>query len=1129
MKYFRYCTVFCIVLVIFAVLPNISSGRQFVAYSLKEAKARLKVEGHATAELKELGGITRLAGLVYDENGKDIIIVGERGEDAKRITLDDFVVALKAILAHNEYPYVSIDRTEDTDKTDKLKVNFKGGIENTQFGQDMLAADIAMKKLSLGLLPSEPWGVKSYFEMSLDKLRKSPKEVEDRICSRFWYYPKSISLVIRDGTGIIREALLGVETRVDQVIINGKPVSTLKEVRDEIGDLFTSSVMSNLKELKVAYPEIERLWTLLNLTALAKGIQELKQKKNVEYWLQEYKGTRTDTPKYYDMIRKKEQVMGSDNRLRELLISGGIELNPFVLRIKAGEIKAFRDAVLESKPNGNALIWSVPLDGWRLPSSTEDIDADEKPESKNPKQNGFTLERQIYRAGSQDFPPILPKSTSSQSMTMLPKVRIYSELVPQKFSYNVGGVMLHGVAKISGSSEAKIDLTSGNFSLIVDGQNARLSPEVYRKFITALWSVYYSQEDPGISIDPISCFHFDPNDPERDEKLKKCLERFEKKEEKHLVRYIGKVINTDLGRVMREADYLMKKWSVGTEKPGISGFKNPDEYRGRKTAYVGGSSRFWFVPEDMKFKQGGDMLLFEDGRMTVKTEFMFRNERGIQADPYNEKFAHFFTENYRQIATKYTVYQELFDYAKMVSLAKYLKEQGIPLFWFLMSNKDLVITEDSPGTVDALAKGSDYYKNLYIMGGVNLGFKGNYVYDQRAVRAIDEAVSELPTNVSSTTSLSSGKSMTRPYSEPFSFDLGKQSYTVVPQHSLTSGKDRRGIRYQTDLAFKSNGGPGLELVRYFNPRRQDSGEFGKGWHILIPYRIKPAGNSKKEFLNAMIPEKMAVENLLTGEQEVLSFSTDRYSIAGYVPEKLKSSQVVGLFLMSDASFRLADKLGNEFWFNQAGYLTDMRFSRDHHFHFEYFNGMTKAFEKDIYQVMPADKEQMEFLNALIPKRMRVVDLINGDTEDLIFSDKGRIAGYMPEDSEKSRFKILALMSNLSFRLLDKDGNEVVFSPSGSFDGMIVSLERPIVKSVSQGDHRIDFKLTIDKSGKIMIASAHLSGGGEKAKPTYVVKYQYDEEGRLYSVKGSSNEVAELHDQPINKVAVFRQTGGSNNK
>ncbi|MEW6601073.1 MAG: hypothetical protein AB1499_08890, partial [Nitrospirota bacterium] len=560
---------------------------------------------------------------------------------------------------------------------------------------------------------------------------------------------------------------------------------------------------------------------------------------------------------------------------------------------------------------------------------------------------------------------------------------------------------------------------------------------------------------------------------------------------------------------------------------------------------------------------------------------------------------------------------------------------GIPMFWFLMANKDLVITEDSPGTVDALAKGSEYYRNLYIMGGVDLGFnvkqEGHYIYDEQAASAIHDAVSKLPSMIHST-SLSSGKDITKTVSESFSFDLGKNTYTVVPQHSLTSGKDKRGNRYQTDMALRGAGfqltedslhefkstifrmdiskeinpileslqkcgdmekinaseevrckrleaelkekiekaeeraeeilkrlnvlkgkdfkdenrfsraldeslekegvqfkplimklayyKTNLELVRYFKPGRQETGEFGKGWRLLIPYRLRTVDDTVTAFQGYTIKRKIAVDNLLSGDQEVLVFNADRYSVAGYVPEELGSSQVVGLFLMSDASYRLADKLGNEFGFDQAGYLTDMIFSEENHIHIEYLDKFTAAFEKVPYQIQPADGEQMKFLNVSIPKRMAVKNLINGDSETLIFSDKGEMAGYVPEDAEKSRYKILVLMSDASFRLLDKKENETVFSPSRTFDGKFKQMAFPdenrMVSSVSQGNQKISFKYTMDKSGDIMIASANLSQG-EEMNPAYTVTYHYDDEGRLFSVKGGASKVAELQNQRRDKV------------
>jgi len=1099
MKLLRFL-ILSLVTVLLVVSPHGADAGSFFAFSLREAERRLKAQDRPSKELMGMGGITRIAGIVYDTENSDLVIVGQVNKNEEEIALDDLVVAIRAIVVHEECPYVSIDRTKDTDESGKLTIYFKGGVENTRFGQALLEADIALKRLSLGLLPSEPWGVKSYLLLSVDQLKRKGDETEDRIGSRFWFYPKCVSLALRRGVGAIRESVLGVETRVDYAIIDGKPVDNLMEIRDKVGDQFARQVTGNLEDLSIAYPEIARLKKLLDLTALAKAVQELKPKPALRYWLYDYKVARFETPKDYELIRKTERVKGFDNKVRELLLSGGIELDPMVLRLRAGDVTALRDAVLKSRPPGNALTWHVPLDGWHIPGSSEKCDFDKEGLHRSNRETGFSLDRQAYSHSSQNYRPgnIFHKPLSSPAINV-PKINSYPNLIPQRQSSHVGGVMLHGEAKISGSQgeDVHADLTGGGFSLIVEGKRARLAREDFRKFVTSLWAVYYSKEDPGISIDPIAPGVY-----------------------KHLVRYIGKVINLDLGRVMRDADYLMKKWAVGTEKPDIPGFKNPDDISARRGVLYLGSSRFWFVPEDMRFRRAGNALIFEDGRMTVKTEYVFK-KKGMRADPANEAFAKFFSKHYDEIAEKYPVYKELFEYAKMVSLAKYLKEKGVPLFWFLVANKDLVITEDSPGTVDALAKGSDHFRGIQIEGGVDLGFEGNYIYDESALNAISEAISKLPANAYSKTTLSPGENLARSGSESFSFDLEKGSYTVIPQHSLTSGKDRRGIRYQTDLALRYSGQPGLELVRYYDPRRKEGGEFGNGWHLLIPYRIRPADSVRRKFLNAIIPERMAVVNLLAGEREVLTFSTDRYAIAGYVPKKLDSSQVIGLFLMSDASYRLADKLGNEFWFDQAGYLTDMIFSQDHRVHIEYLRNFTNAFEQPAYQVQPTGGERVEFLNARIPNRMIVKDLIHGTSEELTFSDKGMIAGYVPDNAESSWFQILALMSDASFRLLDKRNNEIAFNPGGGFEGLIVSPDRPMVRSISLGKQRVEFKYTINRYGSIMIASARVSGGEDGSEPTYAVHYSYDNEGRLYCVKGSGSQVAEFDDSEGKGVAVAR--------
>ncbi len=651
--------------------------------------------------------------------------------------------------------------------------------------------------------------------------------------------------------------------------------------------------------------------------------------------------------------------------------------------------------------------------------------------------------------------------------------------------------MLLGVAEvqgIEGMERPQVQWARGQFALVVEGENARIDPKLFRKFVTALWCVYYSEQDPGISIDPIG--------PDV---------------EKHLVRYIGRVVNTDLGRVMREADYTMKKWAIGTERPDYPGFQPVDGWmRHYGPVAVGISRRFWFVPEDIRFRRGGDLLLFQSGRMRLLTEYDVDGLRG-QASPADQQFADFFTQHYQQIAEKYPIYKELFEYAQLVALAKYLKQQGVPLHWFLMAHKDLVLTEDSPGVVDQLAKDSDYFQGLRIQGGVNLGVQAQYVLDTEALAALQQAwqrqaggaASAADGQVVSDTRVPAVSRHDLTPSRPVSFAWGGRTYTVVPQGTASTGRDHRGLRYQTDFALRRQGKPGLELVRYYNGQRQAPGLFGPGWDLLIPYRVAPANEKRRPFLNAIIPEQMVVEHLLSGQKELLSFSTDRYGIAGYVPEKIADSQVVGLFLLANGSFRLADKLGNQFHFDGAGRLTGMYFSPrpEDHVELEYVDQFTGYFVQAPYRVRPADDEKVDFLNVQLPKRVRITDQIHQTSEVLRFDPEHNPAGYVPEKKDQSRYRLLALRSDGSLQLWDRHGNQVRFTAGWDFEAMLPGPARPVVRSIRMADQKVQFAYTLSPDGQMVIAMAKLSQSGPQQAETPIgrIRYEYDQEGRLCNV------------------------------
>ena len=88
-----------------------------------------------------------------------------------------------------------------------------------------------------------------------------------------------------------------------------------------------------------------------------------------------------------------------------------------------------------------------------------------------------------------------------------------------------------------------------------------------------------------------------------------------------------------------------------------------------------------------------------------------------------------------------------------------------------------------------------------------------------------------------------------------------------------------------------------------------------------------------------------------------------------MPDQPVPSQVLGLGLLPDASFRLSDKLGHQFRFDASGRLTDMFFSPspEHHLHVEYADGFTREFVQPPYRAEPGDFERVPLLNVMIPR------------------------------------------------------------------------------------------------------------------------------------------------------------------
>lgn len=190
----------------------VQGGGDFVAFSLAEAESRSK-RGRVDPEVQSLGGITRLIGVVHDTERSDLIVVGRIVPGEPPVSMDDFAVALRALLVHRAWPLVSIDKTPDTRSTGRQRVRFEGGIDGSGMGDALLRADVTLKLLALGLLPEEIPGLESYFAMSLRAAREASGHLAN-VTTRFWFHPLGVSFVARDGVFVANDFTVGVHAQV---------------------------------------------------------------------------------------------------------------------------------------------------------------------------------------------------------------------------------------------------------------------------------------------------------------------------------------------------------------------------------------------------------------------------------------------------------------------------------------------------------------------------------------------------------------------------------------------------------------------------------------------------------------------------------------------------------------------------------------------------------------------------------------------------------------------------------------------------------------------------------------------------------------------------------------------------
>lgn len=373
--------------------PRGPSPGDYVAFSLGEARIRAAAPGPPADELRHLGGMTRLIGVVRDAASGDMILVGQRLPRRPPIQLDDFVVALRARLLYEEWPRVSIDRTEETAKSGLQQVNFAQGVEDTGFGAKLLACDVILKRYSLELLATSP-AVPSYRSFCEEEVREQavkdgssvvsggwssggessgigaefsgrPVRTAETVQSRFWFFPQDeYTLTPGDGVFVISDLPVGVRKEVRRHREGGTPDAAVDRPADEFAARFTRG----LPEIAELHPELKEIDALYYMTAAAEAIYALGGYDRMDYFLKDYPVPAVPTPRQYELHQAIGAFHRADGREHLVQLSGGVELKASIDRLNRLDVGPLPDIVARSRPSAGALSWRVPLAGWQLPS-----------------------------------------------------------------------------------------------------------------------------------------------------------------------------------------------------------------------------------------------------------------------------------------------------------------------------------------------------------------------------------------------------------------------------------------------------------------------------------------------------------------------------------------------------------------------------------------------------------------------------------------------------------------------------------------------------------------------------------------------------------------------------------------
>ncbi|MCX6031850.1 MAG: hypothetical protein NT169_21430 [Chloroflexi bacterium] len=352
------------------------------------------------------------------------------------------------------------------------------------------------------------------------------------------------------------------------------------------------------------------------------------------------------------------------------------------------------------------------------------------------------------------------------------------------------------------------------------------------------------------------------------------------------VRFTGPVTNTHFGQVLFEADRLMKTLGLGqdnlTRQPvsaTVPGYQTHLDLivrlEGDKPSNAQPTwHRFWFVPTDMKvgLSANGRAMRFIDASLKVENECLdeyLKPLPGCRA-PAADAFAAHLTAHYDEYAAQFPILRQLKELGKLVSLAKWLRDQKIPLdlAWLNARGRAavetpfttpaLTVTREISATPTTATGTLTIIRTYSLYGGVKFQFENQY----QSVPSTGPVVETVALGA-------------RPSADTaaWAFTAGNQELRAV---ALSLEEEARiGVwpaQATTDLALAPVAGLPVGVIRY---PAVGSDVFGPGWRLddwrLAFPRPEKLYHSSAGAQAELVPPVVVWTRRRTGEQRIFEF------------------------------------------------------------------------------------------------------------------------------------------------------------------------------------------------------------------------------------------------------------------